>query len=211
MIKKLLKYFFIVLACIGLFIFIANRSITSYTKEFITNDLVKVGNCKTALLLGTSKKLKGGYKNYYFYNRIAATIELYKAGKIKYIIVSGDNSLKEYNEPMDMKKELVKNGIPDSVIYLDYAGFRTLDSVIRAREIFGQDTFIVVSQEFHNQRAVYIARKKGIKAYGYNAKDVDARHGFKTNLREVFARVKVFFDLWLGKSPKFLGDKIEIK
>ena len=79
-----------------------------------------------------------------------------------------------------MKAELVKNGIPDSLIYLDYAGFITLDAVMRARVIFGQNSFIVISQKFHNERAVYLARKFGIDAFGYNAKEVQAYKGFKT-------------------------------
>ncbi|WP_348650883.1 SanA/YdcF family protein [Empedobacter falsenii] len=109
-----------------------------------------------------------------------------------------------------MKQALIKNGIPEHVIYLDYAGFRTLDSMIRAKEIFSQNEFIVVSQEFHNQRAVYIARQNGINAYGYNAKDVNKQAGLKTNIREYFARTKVFVDSFLGIQPKFLGEKIDV-
>lgn len=154
--------------------------------------------------------MRNGTKNYFFYNRIAAAETLFKSGKIKFLIISGDNSLSYYNEPEDMKKELVKAGIPDSVIYLDYAGFRTFDSMIRAKEIFGQTKFIVVSQQFHNERAVFIARKYNIEAYGYNAEDVDAYSGFKTKLRELFARVKVFIDVYSNKKPKFLGEKINI-
>ena len=110
-----------------------------------------------------------------------------------------------------MKAELVKNGIPDSLIYLDYAGFRTLDAVVRARDIFGQNSFIVISQKFHNERAVYLARKFGINAFGYNAKEVQAYKGFKTKLRKFFARDKMFLDLFFGVKPKFLGEKITIK
>ena len=109
-----------------------------------------------------------------------------------------------------MTLALIEKGVPANVIYLDYAGFRTLDSMIRAKEIFGQNEFIVVSQEFHNQRAVYIARQNGINAYGYNAKDVNKQAGLKTNIREYFARAKVFIDDWFGVNPKFLGEKIEV-
>jgi SanA protein len=105
----------------------------------------------------------------------------------------------------------MKAGIPDSVIYLDYAGFRTFDSMIRAKEIFGQNKFIVVSQKFHNERAIFIARKYNMEVYGYNAEDVNAASGFKTKVRELFARVKVFIDVYSGKKPKFLGEKITIK
>ncbi|MNE57084.1 vancomycin high temperature exclusion protein [compost metagenome] len=155
--------------------------------------------------------MAGGYRNDYFYNRIDAAVALYKSKKISHIIVSGDNSAINYNEPKDMKDELLKKGIPDSAIVLDHAGFRTFDSVIRANEVFGQNTFIVISQKFHNERAIYIARKNNIDAYGFNAQDVDAYKGFKTKNREYLARVKVFLDLWLGTTPRFLGEKVEIK
>jgi SanA protein len=154
--------------------------------------------------------LKSGKPNAYFFNRIEATIALFKNHKISYVIISGDNSRKDYNEPLDMKNELLKNGIAEDRIYLDYAGFRTYDSVIRAKKIFGQDTILFISQEFHNQRAVFIARQNGIEGYGFNAKDVTAFNGLKTMIREFFARDKVFIDAWINKEPKFLGEKIII-
>ena len=106
------------------------------------------------LLLGTGKFLKNGCKNLYFFNRIDATEQLYKSGKIQYILISGDNSTKNYSEPEDMQAELIKRGIPADKIVLDFAGFRTLDSVVRAKEIFGQNSFIIISQKFHNERAM---------------------------------------------------------
>jgi SanA protein len=162
------------------------------------------------LLLGTSKYLSNGKINGYWKYRIDATVELYKKSKIKYVIISGDNSKSTYDEPTDMKNELVKRGIPESVIFLDYAGFRTFDSVIRAQKVFSQTEFTVISQQFHNERAIVIARHYGIKAIGYNAKDVTAYNGFKTKVREKFARVKLFLDFIIGNEPKFLGKKIEI-
>ena len=110
-----------------------------------------------------------------------------------------------------MKNELIKLGIPSDKIYLDYAGFRTYDSVIRLYKIFGQNSFTIISQEFQNRRAIFIAKWLDLSAVGYNADDVDIYNGFKTKLREIFSRVKVFFDLMINKQPKFLGEKIEIK
>lgn len=188
----------------------ANYKINSFSEEYLYNSTDSIPSCKTAVLLGTSKFMRNGTKNYFFYNRITAAEKLFRSGKIQFIIISGDNSLSYYNEPEDMKKELLKAGIPDSVIYLDYAGFRTFDSMIRAKEIFGQTKLIVVSQQFHNERAIFIARKYGIEAYGYNAEDVDAYNGFKTKVRELFARVKVFIDVYTNKQPKFLGEKIKV-
>ena len=184
--------------------------IESETKNLVTYDIQKLPNEKVGLLLGTGKFLKNGCKNLYFFNRIDATEQLYKSGKIQYILISGDNSTKNYSEPEDMQAELIKRGIPADKIVLDFAGFRTLDSVVRAKEIFGQNSFIIISQKFHNERAIFLARKYGIEAYGFNAKDVNKYFGFKTKVREYFARAKVFVDFLLGVEPKFGGEKVEI-
>ena len=193
-----------------LFVWYANHKIETETKNFVSYDIQKLPNEKVGLLLGTSKILKSGWKNLYFFNRIDAAEQLYKSGKIKYILISGDNSTKDYSEPEDMQAELLKRGIPADKIVLDFAGFRTLDSVVRAKEIFGQNSFIIISQKFHNERAVFLAQHYGIKAYGFNAKDVNKYFGFKTKVREYFARAKVFVDFLLGVEPKFGGEKVEI-
>ena len=193
-----------------LFVCCANHKIETETKNFVSYDIQKLPNEKVGLLLGTSKILKSGWKNLYFFNRIDAAEQLYKSGKIKYILISGDNSTKDYSEPEDMQAELLKRGIPADKIVLDFAGFRTLDSVVRAKEIFGQNSFIIISQKFHNERAVFLAQHYGIKAYGFNAKDVNKYFGFKTKVREYFARAKVFVDFLLGVEPKFGGEKVEI-
>lgn len=212
--KKFLKKSFYTLLIFGvlslLFTAFANYKIENSTEEFVTDKLEILPKTKVAVVLGTAPNLVSGYQNYYFTYRIEAAIKLYQLGKVTHFILSGDHGRKNYNEPEAMKQALIKNGVPENVIYLDYAGFRTLDSMIRAKEIFGQNEFIVVSQEFHNQRAVYIARQNGINAYGYNAKDVNKHAGLKTNIREYFARTKVFIDSFFGIQPKFLGEKIEI-
>ena len=212
--KKFLKksfYTILILAISSLlFTTFANYKIEKSTEEFVTDKLEILPKTKVAVVLGTAPNLVGGYQNYYFTYRIEAATKLYKSGKVTHFILSGDHGRKNYNEPEAMKQALVQNGIPANVIYLDHAGFRTLDSMIRAKEIFGQNEFIVVSQEFHNERAVYIARQNGIKAFGYNAKDVNKHTGLKTNIREYFARTKVFIDSFFNVQPKFLGEKIEI-
>ena len=202
---------FLILAVLGIFFtFWANRTIEYATDDYVTSNPEKLPSEKVGLVLGTSKTLKNGNENPYFFYRIDAAEELFKAGKIEYIIVSGDNSTENYNEPEDMQNALMARGIPKTKIFLDFAGLRTLDSVVRAKEIFGQQSFIIISQRFHNERAVYLAQKKGIEAYGFNAKDVNKTAGFKTNLREYFARVKVFWDLLFGVDPKFGGSKVVI-
>lgn len=209
-IKKLIKLS-IALGVLSLaLIFFANYTIEKQAKGKVFDSVQQIPNNKVGLVLGTSKLLSNGNKNLYFIYRINAVAELYKAGKIQYVLVSGDNGVKSYDEPTDFKEALIQKGIPEDKIYLDYAGFRTLDSVVRAKEIFGQEELTFISQEFHNERAIYIAHKNNMKAIGYNAKEVSPRYGLRVQLREYLARVKVFIDLIFGVEPKFLGDKIEI-
>ena len=163
------------------------------------------------LVLGTAKNLVGGRPNLYYSHRISATIALYKAGKIEFVLVSGDNGTKYYNEPKTIKKDLITGGIPAEKIFLDYAGFRTLDSMVRAKEVFGLERVTVISQKFHNERAIYLAEKKGLTAIGFNANDVSGNSGLKVHLREYLARVKVFVDLVFNTQPKFFGEKIKIE
>lgn len=208
--KKIMLIGLILIVVSALFIWWSNYTIESETENFVTSTISEIPNEKVALVLGTSKTLSDGRINLYFKYRIDAATELYRAGKVEYFIVSGDNSVEHYNEPEDMKLALIANGVPENKIFEDFAGFRTLDSVVRAKEIFGQNSFIIVSQRFHNERALFLAQKEGIKAYGYNAKDVNAYSGFKTNIREKLARAKVFWDFAFGVEPKFGGDKVHI-
>ncbi len=210
--SKLFKWLFSLTIIISTTVFICYKKVSKDAKPYLYNTAADVPFHKTAILLGTSRYVSNGWTNQYFQYRIDAAVALYKAGKIKYIIASGDNSRKGYSEPEDMKMALMENGIPDSVIVLDYAGFRTFDSIIRAKEIFGQDSIIIISQPFHNERALYIARHNGIAAIGFNAKDVTARYGFKTKAREVLARVILMLDVHLlSTEPKFGGEKVVLQ
>ena len=206
--KKITFYFFILCAFAVLF---SNLIVNNNAKEKVFRSTDKISKNKVGLLLGTSKILMNGQKNLYFIYRVNAAAKLFKSGKIEYILISGDNRTQKNNEPQDFKDELLKKGIPENKIFLDYAGFRTLDSVVRLKEIFGQNSVTMISQEFHNERAIYLAEHFGIKAIGFNAKDVTNRLGFKTQLREYLARVKVFVDIIFKVQPKFLGEKIEVK
>ncbi len=208
--KKISLLVFLSIFLLGILTFLANKKIDSETQSLTSYQIEALPDYSTGLLLGTSKKLKDGRGNLYFQYRIKAAVELYNSGKIKNLIVSGDNAVANYNEPLTMKNSLIENGIPEDKIYLDYAGFRTLDSVVRAKEIFGQNEIIIISQKFHNQRAVFIANQNDIKAFGYNAKDINARAGRKTMIREHFARLKTFIDIIINKQPKFLGEKVII-
>lgn len=209
-IKNILKFFLLLFVAGIIFIALANYSIKKDSEAFVSYNIADVPETKTALLLGTGKVLSNGMPNAYFYNRIKAATDLFKSGKIQYLIVSGDNSTKDYNEPEDMQLALVQQGVPQDHIILDHAGFRTLDSVVRAKDIFGQTKLVIISQKFHNERAVFLARKNGMEAFGYNAADVNKYAGLKTNLREYFAKAKVYWDLLFGVEPKFGGEKIVI-
>ena len=209
-IKNLFKIFLLLLVAGILFIAWANYSIRKNSDPFLSYTTADLPQMKTGLLLGTSKSLNNGFPNAYFYNRIYAAVELYKTGKIQYIIVSGDNSRKDYNEPEDMQLALMEHGVPQDRIFLDFAGFRTLDSVVRAKDIFGQKKLIIISQKFHNERAVFLARQNGMETFGFNAEDVNKYAGFKTNMREYLAKAKAYWDLIFGVEPKFGGDKVLI-
>ena len=177
----------------------------------IFSDVSAIPHRKVGVVLGCSERLSGGGANLFFAYRVAAAALLVKAHKVDYLIVSGDNHVVGYDESTDMKSALVRAGVPAAKVYCDFAGFRTLDSIIRAKAVFGQTNITVISQEFHNQRASYIARHEGMDALGFNARAVGSYHSFRTTVREQFARVKTVLDVsLLGTRPKFLGPRVEI-
>nr|WP_317616554.1 ElyC/SanA/YdcF family protein [Pseudozobellia thermophila] len=208
---KGIKIIALLCAALAMVIFLCNLTITNAAEGKTFTSPQDIEKNRVGLVLGTSKKLIGGLPNPYYSYRIEATIKLYKAGKIEFVLVSGDNGTRYYNEPNTIKKDLIAGGIPAEKIFLDFAGFRTLDSMVRAKEIFGLDSVTVISQEFHNQRAIYLAEKKGLSAIGFNARTVAGNQGLKVQFREYLARVKVFIDLLFNTQPKFFGERIEIK
>jgi len=192
-------------------ILLPNSIVKKSAKNRVFDSTQEMPYNKVGLLLGTTKYLQSGSINPYYKYRIDAAVSLYKSGKISFVLVSGDNGRVSYDEPTTIKNDLIAAGIPEAKIYLDYAGFRTLDSVVRSKEIFGQSSITIISQKFHNERAVYISKHKGISAVGFNARDTSLRFGFKTRMRELLARDKMVLDLIFLKKPKFQGDQIEIK
>ena len=209
--KKWIKRFFLLgFLAIAAIVYLHHR-VSWNTQKLTYNSVEQIPEKKLALVLGTSKYLANGSENLFYTYRIEAVTQLYKAGKIKFILISGDNGTHRYNEPKMFKADLIARGIPEEVIFLDYAGFRTLDSIVRCKKVFGEDDFVIVSQKFHNERAIYLAHSHQIKAIGLNAKDIQGRYGIRTHIREYAARVKMFLDIWMGIEPKFLGERIEIK
>jgi SanA protein len=173
----------------------------------IFTDVSQVPKTRAGLVFGTTDRVNGR-ENLYFRYRIDAAVNLWDAGKVRAFIVSGDNREDDYNEPEKMRRALVKRGIPNDRIACDYAGLRTLDSVVRAKEIFGAHSLLFISQRFHTERAIYLAKANGIDAYGFDAEDVETHGGLKTRFREVGARVKMWLDVnILHTRPQHMGRK----
>ncbi len=201
----------ILLGLLYLWVSYNNDKMAKEASPFLYSDISKVPAKNVALVLGTTKFLKGGKRNYFYKYRIDATVALFNAKKIRAIVVSGDNGSKNYDEPTTMHDDLVARGIPSKYITIDYAGFRTLDSIVRAEAIFDLKDYIIVSQQFHLERAIYLAHAKGQKVIGFIAKD------FKNTIwakrmehRELLARAKAFFDVHLGVEPRFYGEKVKV-
>lgn len=212
---KLLKYLIITITLLLALYYIALYNYNKMAKEakpFIYTSVKDIPAKRSALVLGCSKYLRGKRINYFYKYRIEATLKLWRAGKIKAIVVSGDNSHESYDEPTQMRDDLVKAGVPSKYIQLDYAGFRTLDSIVRAEAIFDLKDYIVVSQRFHLDRAIFIAHEKGQEVLGFVAKDfANTIWAKRMRRREMLARVKAWLDLKVfGVEPRFYGEKVEV-
>lgn len=199
-----------VLGAVGgalLFGWATNRAVLTNSEGKIYADVHEIPSEPVGLVLGTAATL-GGYKNPFFERRMDAAATLYKAGKVKKLLVSGDNGSKKYDEPTAMQQALTVRGIPAKDVVLDYAGFRTLDSVVRAREIFGVDHVTIVTDDFHLPRALYIATEKNLHAVGFQTAPLPRHIAPWTYAREVGARSLVWLDLHiLNRQPKFLGPR----
>jgi SanA protein len=185
------------------------------TRGHIHYSLDTLAPAKAGVVLGASRLVRNYVANPYFQNRIEAAVALFKAGKVEYLIVSGSQAKGGrprggYDEPADMRAALIAEGVPAARIYRDYAGFRTLDSIVRAKEIFGQERVILISQPFHLARALFLARWRGLDDDGYAAADVPLRFGIRTRLREVAARGAAVLDLMLGTEPRYLGAPVRL-
>ena len=166
---------------------------------------------KVGLVLGCSPRLGNGAQNWFFIHRMEAAAELFQSGKVDYLLVSGDNRLRTYDEPTEMKSALLARGVPAAKIICDYAGLTTLDSVVRAKAVFAQDSLIIVSQRFHNERAIYLARAYGVDAIGYNAPEVPIVSAPRTYLREVLSRQRAWLDAnILRRQPRHLGPLVAV-
>lgn len=186
----------------------ANWWVIKSTEDKVLTDISMLNGRSVALVLGTSNKLRNGSANPYFENRIKAAAELFKEGKVSHFILSGDNRSKYYNEPVLMRKALMLLGVPDSVITLDYAGLRTLDSIVRSKEVFGQDKILIITQSFHSYRALFISNYYHIDALALVALEPVSEASIAVYVREYLARTKAVLDLYvLNTAPRHLGEK----
>lgn len=192
-----------IIAILGAIIALCNIIVDKNAKGRTFNDINDVPTMQTALLLGTNPKARDGKRPSAFYMaRINATAELYKHGKFKNLIISGDKR-EGYDEPQTMRQDLMKRGVPDSIITMDGQGYRTLLSMRNIKQHFGVNDMIVISQKWHNERSIFLADKMNIKAIGYNADDVHHPKAVWTHIRELLARVKLFIDLHITHRKDF--------
>jgi SanA protein len=210
-VKKISALTLIVLIALLFVFFIPDLYIKLRTHDRLFQDTSLLPHNKVGLLLGTSKYMTKGTINLYYQYRLNAAILLFNQNKIDYILISGDNGQIEYNEPKTIRDDLIAAGIPAERIFLDYAGFRTWDSIIRAKKVFGETSLTIISQKFHNERAIFIGNRNHMTLLGFNAQDVPKRYGTKTMLREKFARIKLILDIIVNKQPRYLGDTIKIE
>ena len=193
----------IIVVCLTLML-VSNHIVVNNAKGKVFSEMDSIKYNKVGMLLGTTPQARiDRVKNYFFIYRIDAAEQLYRAGKIEKILISGDeNSLDGVNEPECMRDSLVARGVPASAIILDGKGYRTICSVVNANKVFGLKSFTIISQEFHNERAIYQAEHLGLDVeniQAYNAKMPKSRRAFLTSIREYFARVKMFIDIFYRK------------
>ena len=208
LVRKTTKVLFFVFIIGSVLMLVANIWVVTSTKVKILTDYKDLPDSSVALVLGTSNKLTNGSPNPFFEDRILAAANLFRHGKASRFLLSGDNRTKYYNEPLEMKKALIKAGVPVSAITLDYAGLRTLDSIVRCKEIFGHNKIVIVTQPFHCYRALFISQFYKMDAVALMTDSPMPDNSARVYVREYFARAKAILDLYfLNTAPKHLGNK----
>ena len=211
-IRKLLLVGFLSLALLAAFIGATNWWVLRAARGHLHTDVTYLPQNDVAVVLGTSPKLRGKWSNPFFEARMDAAAALVRSGKVQHLLVSGDNGHSSYDEPTAMKEALVQRGVPAEAISLDYAGFRTLDSMARAKRVFNLDRCTIVTDDFHQPRALFLAAQHGLKAEGFVGRPVPWKWSKKTRIREIGSRVKAWLDIYvLRTEPKFYGPKVELR
>lgn len=184
----------------------SNWHVLNAGRDRLHTDLADVPARDVGVVFGTIPALANGNANLHFTGRIDAAVALYRAGKVRHLIVSGDNHTALYDEPTAMRDALIARGVPADAITRDYAGFRTLDTVVRAEAVFEAGPCVLITQRYHNTRALAIARARGVDAIGFCPPDLPRRYAIKTEIREVLARTLTVLDLHVwNRQPRFLG------
>jgi SanA protein len=210
--RSLLKWLLLSGLAAAVFVTGANVWVFVIGNQGVVKDVSALPTNDAAVLLGTSPLLHGKWKNPFFESRMDAATQIFNEGKVRHILVSGDNGRREYDEPTAMRDALIARGVPANAITLDYAGFRTLDSIERARAVFGLERATIVTDDFHLARALFLAQSKGLHAVGYCGAPVPWKWSTKTRVREVGSRVKAWLDVYvLGTKPHFYGPREEIR
>lgn len=201
--RQILYFSIAILVILAIIVALCNISVDRNAEGRTFSNINDVPTMQTALLLGTNPKTRDGKRPSSFYlARINATAELYKHGKFRQLIISGDKR-EGYDEPQTMRHDLIERGVPDSIIMMDGQGYRTLLSLRNSKQYFGVHDMIIISQKWHNERSIFLADKMNIKAVGYNADDVRHPRAIWTHIRELLARVKLFIDLYVTHREDF--------
>lgn len=208
LVKRMLKTLIIVSFAAIVFVLLCNVWVVVSTRSHSYFSVKSLPATPVGLVLGTSKTTFDGKENLFFKYRMEAAARLFKEGKVKYLILSGNNDSKYYNEPLDMQKAILALGVPLNALELDYAGYRTFDSVIRSKEIFKENNITIVSQDFQNARALYIAKSEGINAVAFAAQDVPSGYSVRTLVREYLARPKAVLDVHVYRPPTLLNNEM---
>ena len=212
--KKWLKRGILALFCLGITGGLAVFGLSSFVKNRTADKIVNETevaklDADCILVLGCGVR-EDGTPSLMLRDRLETGVALYEAGAAPKLLMSGDHGRKDYDEVNLMKDYAMEKGIPSEDIFMDHAGFSTYDSMVRARDIFCAKTVVIVSQEYHLYRALYLAEKLGLEAYGVPALDVHYRGQAYREFREMLARSKDFCTAVIQPQPKFLGEKIPI-
>lgn len=210
--RAIRRWLLIAAGAVVLLVFLCNRWVVNSSDAYIYDTWSLLPETEVGIVLGTSTFTRDGKPNPHFAGRIRAAVELYQIGKIKKLIVSGANPDSTYNEPRKMWQELTRQGVPAADITMDFAGFRTLDSIIRAQAVFGLSRATIITQRYHAYRAVFIGKKLGMNVVAYAAPGDEPGFDLRLMVREWLARFRVVLDIFLLQTgPKFLGEPVNVE
>ncbi|WP_075181238.1 outer membrane permeability protein SanA [Pantoea sp. 1.19] len=209
MLKRLIYGVLFLILLAGVTALGLDRWMSWKTAPYIYDDLSSLPHRQVGVVLGTAKYYRNGELNQYYLFRMQGALNAYNSGKVNYLLLSGDNAQQSYNEPRTMRRDLIAAGVNPADIVLDFAGFRTLDSIVRTRKVFDTNDFIIITQRFHCERALFIAQHMGIEAQCLAVPT--PKNMLTVRVREFAARLGALADLYIMKrEPRFLGPQVPI-